>query len=257
MNVLVCIKRVPDTGARFELTPDGRDIDTRNLEFTISPHEECAVEEAIRLIERHGGGSTVLTLGPEAATEQLREALAKGIDRGVLLETDGSEWDPVATAQAIVEAVKGLEAAQGAPFDVLLFGNESADAGHYQTGVRVADALGRPCVAGIKALEVDVQDGTATAKREIPGGWEVYRVPLPAVFTVKEGINVPRHPSLRGIMTAKKKAIQRLQPPKPEMQLVKTRLRKPPERTGECEILGEGVEAVPKIVEKLKELGVI
>ena len=255
MNVLVCVKRVPDTGARLELTPDGQDIDTRNLEFTISPHEECAVEEAIRLIEQHGGSSIVLTLGPEAATEQLRESLAKGIDKGVLLETDGSEWDPVATAGAITEAIRQLESAQGAPFDVIFFGNESADAGHYQVGVRVADALGRPCVTGIKALEI--QDGSAVAKHEVPGGWEVYQVPLPAVFTVKEGINVPRHPSLRGIMTAKKKEIQKIQPQKPEMQLIKKQLRKPPERAAEVEILGEGVEAVPKVVEKLKELGVI
>ncbi len=254
MNVLVCIKRVPDTGARFELTPDGQEIDARNLEFAISPHEECAVEEAIRLVEERGGSSAVLTLGPPEAAEQLREALAKGIERGVLLETDGSEWDPMATAQAIAETVRSLEGAQG-PFDVVLLGNESADAGDYQVGVRVADALGRPCVTGIKALEV--QDGRVLAKREVSGDWEVYELPLPAVFTVKEGINVPRHPSLRGIMGAKKKEIQRLQPEKPEMQLVKKQLRKPPERGGEVEILGQGVEAVPAVVAKLQELGVI
>lgn len=254
MRVLVCVKRVPDTGARFELTPDGQDIDTRNLEFTISPHEECAVEEAIRLVEQHGGESVVLTLGPEAASEQLREALAKGVDKGVLLETDGSEWDPAATAQAIAQAIQQLESADG-PFDLVLFGNESADAGYYQVGVRVADALNRPCVAGIKALKVE--NGKAQAKREASGGWEIYELPLPCVFTVKEGINVPRHPSLRGIMTAKKKEIQRLTPEKPSMQLIKKQLRKPPERGGECEILGEGVAAVPKAVEKLKEIGVI
>ena len=254
MRVLVCVKRVPDTGARFELTPDGRDIDTRNLEFTISPHEECAVEEAIRLVEQHGGESAVLTLGPEAAAEQLREALAKGIDKGVLLETDGSEWDPAATAQAIAQAVRELES-DGGPFDLVLFGNESADAGYYQVGVRVADALDRPCVAGIKGLKVE--NGKAQARREASGGWEIYELPLPCVVTVKEGINVPRHPSLRGIMTAKKKEIRRLTPEKPAMQLVKKGLRKPPERGGECEILGEGVAAVPKAVEKLKEIGVI
>jgi len=253
MDVLVCIKRVPDTGARFELTPDGQQLDTRNLEFTISPHEECAVEEAIRLIEAHGGRSTVLTLGPPEAAEQLREALAKGIDRGVLLETDGSEWDPLSTAQAIVEAVRTLEGE--APFDLILFGNESADTNYYQVGVRVAEALDRPCVVGIKALEI--RDGKAIARHEVPGGWEVYEVGLPAVLTVKEGINVPRHPSLRGIMTAKKKEIQTIRPQRGEAQLVKLKLRKPPERSGEVEILGEGVEAVPAVVAKLKELGVI
>lgn len=249
MNVLVCIKRVPDTGARFELTADAQAIDTRNMEFTISPHEECAVEEAIRLIEKHGGSSTVLTLGPEAAAEQLREALAKGIERAVLLETDGSEWDPQATAGAIVEVVRASR------FDLLLFGNECADGCNYQVGIRVAQALDIPCVAGIKALEI--QDGKAIAKREVAGGWEVYELPLPAVFTVKEGINSPRHPSLRGIMTAKKKEIERIKPTKPQAQLVKKRLKKPAERSGQVEILGRGKEAVPVVVAKLKELGVI
>ncbi len=249
MNVLVCIKRVPDTGSRFELTADRQDIDTRNLEFTISPHEECAVEEAIRLVEQHGGTSTVLTLGPEAASEQIREALAKGIERGVLLETDGSEWDAAATASAIVEAIRALS------FDVLLFGNESADAGNYQVGVRVAYALDLPCVTGIKALKIE--NGKALAKREVRGGWEVYEVPLPAVFTVKEGINTPRHPSLRGIMMAKKKEIERIKPSQKEAGLVKKSLRKPPERRGQVELLGQGAEAVPAIIAKLKELGVI
>lgn len=250
MNVLVCIKRVPDTGARFELTADGQAIDTRNMEFTISPHEECAVEEAIRIVETHGGSATVLTLGPEAAAEQLREALAKGIERGILIETDGSEWDPQATAQAIVEAIRATR------YDLLLFGNESADAGNYQVGIRVAQKLDLPCVIGIKALEI--VHGVAQAKREASGGgWEIYEIPLPAIFTVKEGINSPRHPSLRGIMTAKKKEIERTKPSKPAAQLVKKRLKKPPERSGKVEVLGQGKEAAPLIAVKLKELGVI
>src|SRR3990172_5165839 len=125
MDVLVCVKRVPITGGRITLTPDEQDIDTRYLGFTVSPHEECAVEEAVRLVEAHGGSSTVLTLGPEAAEEQLRDALALGVDRAILLETDGREWSPIATAEAIVTAVRDQEAA-GAGVDLLLFGNEAA-----------------------------------------------------------------------------------------------------------------------------------
>jgi len=254
MNTLVCVKRVPDTGAKFALTADGQDIDTRNLEFTISPHEECAVEEAIRINESTGGSTAVLTLGPDAATEQLRESLAKGIDKAVLLETDGSEWDPEATAAAITESIQSLANA-GENFELLLFGNESADSGDYQVGVRVASALDLPCVTGVKALEFG--DGHVIAKREATGGWEVYKLPLPALITVREGINVPRHPSLRGIMTAKKKEIQRSQPTKPEANLVKNGLRKPEEKSAEVEILGHGVEAVPAVVGKLKEIGVL
>jgi len=250
LNVLVCIKRVPDTGARLELTPDNQEVDTRNLEFTISPHEECAVEEAIRLVEAQGGSATVLTLGPEAAGEQLREALAKGVERGILLESDGSEWDPAATAKAIVGAI------EDEAFDLVLFGNESADASNYQVGVRVAQALGWPCVTGVKRIELESSE-RAIVKREVPGGWEVYPLTLPAVVTVKEGINSPRHPALRGIMTAKKKEIKRLKPEKPAAQLVKLALKTPPQGRGQIQMLGEGTAAVPQIVVALKELGVI
>src|SRR5881296_1430389 len=105
MNVLVCVKRVPAAGGRMTLTPDGRDIDTRYVGFTVSPHEECAVEEAVRLVERHGGASTVLTLGPEEAVEQLRDAMSMGIDHAVLLPSGGRPWDPGSTARAIVQAI--------------------------------------------------------------------------------------------------------------------------------------------------------
>src|SRR5581483_11686750 len=138
MNVLVCVKRVPLTGGKIVLTDDERAISTRHLGFTISPHEECGVEEAVRLVEQHGGSSTVLTLGPPEAEEQLRDMMAIGIDRAVHLVTEGEEWDAQATARAIVAAIQ----AQPEPFDLLLFGNESADAGNYQVAIRVAQAMG-------------------------------------------------------------------------------------------------------------------
>src|SRR6188474_2279462 len=120
MRVLACVKRVPATGGQISLTADQRDIDTRYLGFTVSPHEECAVEEAVRIVEKLGGSSTVLTLGPEVAGEQLRDAMAIGIERAVLLETDGADWDPLATAAAITEAIRTLEAEAGS-FDLILF----------------------------------------------------------------------------------------------------------------------------------------
>ena len=254
MNVLVCIKRVPATGAKITLTEDEQEIETRHLGFTVSPHEECGVEEAIRLVEKHGGTATVLTLGPEESVEQLRFALAQGINQAVLLETDGSDWGPMATARAIVEAIR-TQQAEGNNFDVLLFGNESADSGGYQVGIRVAHALDLPCVTGIKALEI--QDGKAIARREASGGWEIYEVPLPAVFTVKEGINLPRYPSLPGRLRAKKATIERIEPQRNEGGLEKVRLKIPAEQHKGAEILGEGPEAASKIVDVLKELGVV
>src|SRR5262245_56949564 len=143
--------------------------------FTISPHEECAVEEAVQITERLGGTVSVITLGPEAAADQLREALALGAKRAVLLETDGREWGPIATAAAIVAEVR-RHAADGPGYDLLLCGNEAADTGDYQVGFRVACALGWPCVTGIKNLEItETETGaSARARREYRGGEETF-----------------------------------------------------------------------------------
>jgi electron transfer flavoprotein beta subunit len=254
MNILVSVKRVPATGGRMTLTADERDIDTRFLGFVVSPHEECAVEEAVRLIEANGGSSTVMTLGPDAATDQLRDAMAVGIDRAVLLETDGSDWDPLATAAALTEAIRGLEAADG-QFDLILFGNDSADSGGFQVGIRVATALDRPIVTGAKALAV--ADGVATVRREAPGGWEIYEVPLPAVVAVREGLNLPRYPSVPGRLRARKKEIERIVPARvaggPEL----IKLVLPAETEGHAEILGTGPDAAPLVVAMLREIGIL
>jgi len=251
MNVLVCIKRVPATAGQITLTPDAQEIDTRYLGFTVSPHEECAVEEAVRLIEKHGGSSTVLTLGPEAAVDQLRDAMALGIERAILLETDGRDWDPIATASAIAEAIEA-ERAAGRAYDLVMFGNESADSAGYQVGVRVADALDLPCVTGIKALEIT--DGRATVRRQTESGWETAEVPLPAVLTVKEGINLPRYPSLPGRLKAKKKEIDRNKPDWQDGGLEKIRLKLPVQAAHTVEILGKNGDAGVQVVELFQHL---
>ena len=198
MNILVCVKRVPLTGGKMVLTEDQRAISTRHLGFTISPHEECGAEEAVRLIEQHGGASTVLTLGPPEAEEQLRDMMAIGVDRAIHLVTDGAEWDPQATATAIAEAVQ----TDSEQYDLILFGNESADAGNYQIPIRVAYKLGLPCVTGVKGITVD--GGSLRCEQEVPGGRDVYVVPMPAVVSVLEGINLPRYPSVPGRLRAKR-----------------------------------------------------
>jgi electron transfer flavoprotein beta subunit len=251
MNILVCIKRVPATAGQITLTPDGQEIDTRYLGFTVSPHEECAVEEAVRLIEKHGGSSTVLTLGPEAAVDQLRDAMALGIERAMLLETDGREWDPVATASAIVQAIEAERAADRT-YDLVLFGNESADSAGYQVGVRVADSLDLPCVTGIKALEIT--DGRAMVRRQTESGWETADVALPAVLTVKEGINLPRYPSLPGRLKAKKKEIERTKPERQDGGLEKIRLKLPVQVGHTVEVLGKDGDAAVQLVELFQRL---
>jgi electron transfer flavoprotein beta subunit len=251
MNVLVCAKRVPLTGGKIVLTDDEQAIQTRHLGFTISPHEECAAEEAVRLIEAHGGSSTVLTLGPPEAEEQLRDAMALGVDRAIHLVTDGGEWDPQATAAAIVDAIRADED----EYDLILFGNESADAGNYQVPIRVAHALGLPCVTGIKAIEL--RDGTMRCEQEVASGRDVYELPLPAVVSVKEGINLPRYPSVPGRMRAKRKPLATSTPTRPESRLAMIRLAVPGGTGKQTEILGRGPEAAPAVVEMLRELGLV
>jgi electron transfer flavoprotein beta subunit len=251
VNVLVCVKRVPLTGGKIVLTEDERAISTRHLGFTVSPHEECGAEEAVRLVEQHGGSSTVLTLGPSEAEEQLRDMMAIGVDRAIHLVTDGQEWDPQATAAAIAEAIR----ADSDAYDLILFGNESADAGNYQVAIRVAHALALPCVTGVKAIAPG--DGEVRCEQEVAGGRDVYIVPMPAVLTVKEGLNLPRYPSVPGRLRAKRKPVVSNTPGRPEPRLEMVRLKLPPGSGKQVEILGHGQDAAPAVLGVLTELGLI
>ena len=244
MRILVCVKRVPITGGRMVLTADAQAIETKHLGFTISPHEECAVEEAVRIGEAEGGEVVVLTLGPPEAEEQLRDCMAIGADRGILLKTGGEEWDAQATAAAIVDAIRD----EG--FDLILFGNESADAAGYQVGIRVAHALGMPVVTGLKKIEV--LDGRLRCERDVGGARDVYEAPLPAVLTVLEGLNLPRYPSVPGRLRAKSKPLVVVEPARPEPKLEKLRLVVPEGQGKQAEIL----EGPAQVVAVLQSLGV-
>jgi electron transfer flavoprotein beta subunit len=252
MNILICVKRVPLTGGKITLADDQQAIQTRHLGFTISPHEECACEEAVRLVEQHGGSSTVLTLGPAEAEEQLRDMMAIGIDSAIHLVTDGGEWDPQATAQAILDAI--AQATDG-PYDLIMFGNESADSGNYQVAVRVATALGWPCVTGIKGISVDGE--RLRCEQEVGGGRDVYVVPTPAVVTVKEGLNLPRYPSVPGRLRAKRKPLAASQPDRSQPRLEMVGLILPQGSSKQAELLGTGAEAAPAVVRVLQEIGVV
>jgi len=249
VKILVCVKRVPITGGRIVLTADEQAIETRHLGFTISPHEECGVEEAVRIVEAQGGEVVVLTLGPPEAEEQLRDCMAIGADRGILLLAEGAEWDAQATAAAIVDAIR----ADGG-FDLVLFGNESADSGNYQVGIRVAYALGLSVVTGLKGIAVEGE--RVRCEREAAGGRDVYVVPTPAVLTVLEGLNLPRYPSVPGRLRAKSKPLATSTPARPDSRLEKLRLVLPPGQGKQAEILGRGAEAAPAVVEVMRSIGV-
>jgi electron transfer flavoprotein beta subunit len=254
MKTLVCVKRVPAPGARINITSDGQAVDTAFLGFTTSPHEECALEAAVQLVEASEGVVTVLTLGPREAEEQLRYAASVGATSAVLLATDGSDWDPQRTARAITSAIGDLEATDG-PFDLILFGNESADSGGFQVGIRVAHALGRPMVNGAKGISV--VDGTVEVWREAEAGREVYRLPLPAVVGVKEGINLPRYPTMKGRLASKKVQVATLPATADPGGQQMVRLRAPAEQASKTVVLGVGVDAAPAVVDLLESLGVL
>ena len=254
LRVLACVKRVPAPGARITLNADQTAIDTKNLGFTTSPHEECAVEEAIRLIEKHGGTATVLTLGPVEADEQLRYAVSVGIARAVHVTTAGDDLDPQATAWALAETIRSMEADDGT-FDLILFGNESADSGGFQVGVRVARALGRPIVNGIKAIEIG--DGVVTAHRESASGFEVYSLPLPAALGVKEGLNLPRYPTLPGRLKSKKVEIPQHASVAGAGGLTIISFENAVEQVTATTMLGSGTDAAGAIVDLLEELGLV
>jgi len=250
MRILVCVKRVPAPGARIVLTDDGRSIDTGLLSFTVSPHEECAVEEGVRLAEANDGTVTVLTLGPPEAEEQLRSALAVGAHEALLITTDGADWDPMSTASAIAGAIGEMESSDGV-FDLILFGNESADSGGYQVGIRVAHKLGRPIVSGVKGI--DVSDGEMELRRDTTTGSEVYKLALPAIAAVKEGINLPRYPTLKGRLNAKKVEVQNLARDRVGSGQTMVRLRTPVQEVSATTILGGAAE----VVDLLEELQVV
>jgi len=254
VRVLAAIKRVPITGGRIVLTEDARAIDTRHLGFTMSPHEECGVEEAVRLIEANKGDSVVITMGPPEAVEQLRDAMALGIDRAIHLEAGGQEWDGEATASALLDAIRADEAASG-PFDIIFFGNESADSGGFQVGIRVAQALARPCVTGLKKVTLD--GSSVRCEQEVEGGRDVYVVPMPAVLTVKEGLNLPRYPSVPGKMRARNKPVAVSTPSRPAPRLELVSLAVPAGQGRRAESLGTGAAAAPAVVELLRKAGVL
>jgi electron transfer flavoprotein beta subunit len=254
LRVLVCVKRVPFTGGKMVLAAGERALETRHLGFTISPHEECGVEEAVRLIEAGGGESVVLTLGPPEAVEQLRDSMALGIDRAIHLQIGAEEWDAEATAGAIVDAIRADEAASG-PFDLVFFGNESADAGGFQVGLRVAHLLGRPCVTGLKGVALEAE--AIRCEQEVDGGRDVYVIPRPAVVTVKEGLNLPRYPSVPGRLRAAKKPVATSAPTRPEPRLEMVRLVVPPGRGRRAEVLGTGAAAAPAVVDMMRKVGVL
>jgi electron transfer flavoprotein beta subunit len=239
MRIAVCIKRVPDSETRVRIAADGKNLDEAGVKFVMNPYDEFAVEEGLRR-----GEVTVLSLGPAAAQETIRTALAMGADRGILLQTDRIPADPFEAARVIGAELKT------ASWDLILFGRMAIDDYHHQVGTLVAELLGLPCVTAVSHLDIDGQKGVA--EREIEGGIEVVEFSLPAVLTTDKGLNEPRYPALKGIMAAKKKPLD-VKPVQPGPGSLEVMALTPPPERKEGKIVGEGPAAVGELVRLLRE----
>jgi electron transfer flavoprotein beta subunit len=253
-NVLVCVKRVPDVSGEFALTDDEQSVDARHLGWAVSPHEECAVELATQIAVATGGETTVVSVGSSDAVEQLRDAIAVGCTRAVLVEAELAALGPVDVARAIAGVVRAHEAA-GTTYDVILLGNDAADTGDFQVPVRLAYALDRPVVTGISTCVAE--GGTLVARGDGPDGPEVFELPMPAVVAVMEGGVTPRYPSIPGRMKAKKAQIETVAFSGDPVGSGRVRLKLPEVETSEVRILGTGADAAPAVVDVMEELGVL
>lgn len=253
-DVLVCIKRVPETSGEIRLTDDSMAIDAGFVGYTLSEHDECAIELAAQVAEETGGRATALSVGSADAVEQLRGAVALGIRGAILIEAEVDDFGPADVAAAIAAEVR-RRADNGENFDLILVGNDAADTGDFQVGVRLGYALSRPVVTGIATVTVEgdrvIANGVATA------GTEVYSLPLPAVIAVQQGGVDPRYPSIPGRMRAKKARIDTVDADVKPAGSGRVRLRHPAPHPSEVQILGEGPDAASALVDVMYEIGVV
>jgi electron transfer flavoprotein beta subunit len=259
MDLVVCLKQVPDTAAEIKPLADGSGLDTADLPWIINPYDEYALEEAIRIKERLGGGTVAaVTLGPERAATALRTALAMGADKAVHItgaEFEGS--DAAVTAKVLARAVSR------SPFDLVLCGKIAVDNYDAQVGILLAQHLGIPHLSCIVKLEVSADQKSITAHCETDRGTEVVQCDLPALVTAEKGLNAPRYPAVIAMMKAKQKPIEVLSATElgfsaQEIGVSGSRLRllswqSPPKR-GECKTLeGEPGDAARALLRLLRE----
>jgi electron transfer flavoprotein beta subunit len=250
LHIIVCIKQVPAKDAPLHIASDGAWIRETDIGFEMNEPDGFALEEALRLKEKHGGEVVALSLGPERVKQALKEALAKGADRAIhVVDAAFHALDPLATARSLAAAVKNEK------FDLLLTGLQSDDHGFGQTGVLLAELLGLPHATII--MQIEVQEGRMRLKRELEAGWfQWMECPLPAVLSIQSGINKPRYATLKGIMAAKKKEIagvarESLGVPAERTQRVERVYV--PQKAKKTEFLtGQPKEVAAKLVEKLK-----
>jgi electron transfer flavoprotein beta subunit len=239
VKIAVCIKRVPVMEAKFAIAGDGTRVDETGLKWDVNDFDLWAIEAALQLKEANGnqGEVVAITLGPDAAQEQLRKAMAMGADRGILLQADRAPADGLAVAEALAAELAG------GGWDLVLFGRIAIDSMNQMTGPMVAELLGLPCVTNVCKLAV--ANGAGEAERALEGAAEVVTFPLPAVLTIE------RLPSLKGIMAAKKKPLEVKPAALGAANVTQVKAALPPERAA-GRILGDSAAAVPELVRLLQ-----
>jgi electron transfer flavoprotein beta subunit len=243
VKIAVCIKRTPDSESRFRIAADRSGIDEAGLKFDMDDFASYAVEVALQLNEKAGGGETVVVaVGPATVQETLRKAMSMGADRGIHLDTGAAPFDGLATSKALAAELKD------GGFDLVLFGKHAFDTSSGVVGTATAELLDLPCVTA--ASQLDVASGKGTARRELEGAAELVEFSLPAVITIDEGIARPRYPSLKGIMGAKKKPLETKPAQLGDARVKVSSVELPPERPA-GKIVGEGAAAVPELVRLL------
>jgi electron transfer flavoprotein beta subunit len=244
VKIAVCIKRTPDSESRFRIAASGAAVDETGLKFDIDDFAGYAVEAALQLNEKAGGGETVVyALGPDNVQESLRKAMSMGVDRAVHLKAEVSPADGIAIAKALAAEL------ETGGYDLVLFGKHAFDTSAGVVGTATAELLGLPCVTA--ASQLGVEGGKVVARRELEGAAEMVECPLPAVVTVDEGVARPRYPSLKGIMAAKKKPLESRPAQLGPVRVTVARAELPPDRPA-GRILGEGTAAVPELVRLLQ-----
>ncbi len=250
MKIGVCVKQVPAKDAPLAILEGGGWIRETDIGFETNEPDAFALEEALRLKEKHGGEVVAISMGPERAKQTIKEALAKGAERGIhVADNEFYKLDPLTAARSLAAAI------QNENFDLILTGLQSDDQGFGQTGVLLAELLDRPHATLI--MQIDASDGRLKLKRELEAGWfQWVELPLPAVLTVQSGINKPRYATLKGIMAAKKKEITTVD--RASLGVADARTEHVeriyvPQKTKKTEFLtGQPKEIAAKLIEKLK-----
>jgi len=258
MNIIACIKQVPDTETVIKIDSTGRDIETQGIKYVVNPYDEFAVEEAVRIKEKNAGSTvTVISIGPARAKDALRTCLAMGADKALHLCDDAFQnGDAHLVANVLAAAIRTL------PHDLILTGKQAIDDDSAQVGSALAALLDLPFVSVINKLEITAESKKAKVQRDIEGGVEVIESSIPAVFSCQKGLNEPRYPSLKDIMMAKKKEIKEMKASDLSLDagslqgLSRTRVVKmeyPPKRKEGIKLEGDVNEVVQKLLHLLRE----